>query len=78
MKIVIPGGSGQVGTLLARAFVADGLEVVVLSRSIRKAPWRVVGWDGETVGEWAAEPRPMLRAAARTNRGLWRLRCQHS
>ncbi|HEX8320626.1 MAG TPA: NAD-dependent epimerase/dehydratase family protein [Longimicrobium sp.] len=32
MKIVLPGGSGQVGTLLARAFVADGHEVVVLSR----------------------------------------------
>jgi uncharacterized protein (TIGR01777 family) len=55
MKIVIPGGSGQVGTLLARAFVADGHEVVVLSRSPMKAPWRVVGWDGHMVGDWAAE-----------------------
>ncbi len=33
MKIVIPGGSGQVGSMLARAFVADGHEVVVLSRN---------------------------------------------
>ena len=32
MKIVIPGGSGQVGTILARAFHRDGHEVVVLSR----------------------------------------------
>ena len=32
MKIVIPGGSGQVGTILARAFHADGHDVVVLSR----------------------------------------------
>ena len=32
MKIVIPGGSGQVGTMLARAFHRDGHEVVVLSR----------------------------------------------
>jgi uncharacterized protein (TIGR01777 family) len=55
MKIVIPGGAGQIGMLLARAFVADGHEVVVLSRSPKKAPWRVVGWDGETIGEWAAE-----------------------
>ncbi|HEX8272181.1 MAG TPA: TIGR01777 family oxidoreductase [Longimicrobiaceae bacterium] len=55
MKIVIPGGSGQVGTLLARAFHADGDEVVVLSRSPRPAPWRVAAWDGETVGDWAAE-----------------------
>ncbi len=26
MKIVIAGGSGQVGTLLARHFVADGIK----------------------------------------------------
>jgi uncharacterized protein (TIGR01777 family) len=55
MKIVIPGGTGQVGTLLARAFVADGHEVVVLSRTPGKAPWRVARWDAETVGDWAAE-----------------------
>ena len=35
MKIVIPGGSGQVGTVLARAFHADGHDVVVLSRASR-------------------------------------------
>ena len=55
MKIVLPGGSGQVGTILARAFVAEGHEVVVLSRSPRPAPWRVVPWDASTVGDWAAE-----------------------
>jgi uncharacterized protein (TIGR01777 family) len=55
MKIVLPGGTGQVGTLLARAFVADGHQVVVLSRQPRQACWRVVGWDAETPGEWAAE-----------------------
>ena len=38
MKIVIPGGSGQVGTILARAFHSEGHEVVVLSRSPRAAP----------------------------------------
>src|SRR5579859_253876 len=54
MKIVMPGGSGQVGTLLARAFVADGHEVVVLSRKPGKAPWKVFPWDAETVGDWAA------------------------
>jgi uncharacterized protein (TIGR01777 family) len=55
MKIVIPGGSGQVGTLLARAFVADLHEVVVLTRRPTYAPWRVIRWDGETVGQWATE-----------------------
>jgi uncharacterized protein len=55
MKIVIPGGTGQVGTLLARAFVADGHEVVVLSRSPGRASWRIVGWDAASLGDWAAE-----------------------
>jgi uncharacterized protein (TIGR01777 family) len=55
MKIVIPGGTGQVGTLLARALVADGHEPVVLSRNPGKAPWRVARWDPEKVSDSAAE-----------------------
>jgi uncharacterized protein (TIGR01777 family) len=57
MKIVIPGGSGQVGTVLARAFHAEGQEVVVLScRPDERAPWRVVPWDGQTAtGDWVGE-----------------------
>lgn len=55
MKIVLPGGSGQVGTLLARAFQARGAEVVVLSRKPEAAPWRVVPWDAATLGDWTAE-----------------------
>lgn len=55
MKIVIPGGSGQVGTMLARAFVNDGHDVVVLSREIRNAAWRVALWDGQTLDRWATE-----------------------
>src|SRR2546425_11102642 len=55
MKIVIPGGSGQVGTVLARAFHKGGHEVVVLSRTPQKAPWRTVKWNGETLGEWAED-----------------------
>ena len=44
------------GTLLARAFHQRGDDVVVLSRTQTNAlPWRVVKWDGETLGEWAAE-----------------------
>ena len=55
MKIVIPGGSGQVGTVLARAFQGDGHDVVVLSRRPRVEPWRVVEWDGRTLGSWRNE-----------------------
>jgi len=55
MKIVIPGGTGQVGTLLAHTFHAAGHEVVVLSRKPSEAPWRVVTWDAATFGNWVVE-----------------------
>jgi len=56
MKVIIPGGSGQVGTVLARAFHERGDEVVVLSRTkTDPPPWRSVKWDGETLGDWASE-----------------------
>jgi len=55
MKVVIPGGSGQVGTILARAFHRDGHDVVVLSRAPDVRPWRVVPWDGATLGDWQRE-----------------------
>jgi uncharacterized protein len=52
MRIVIPGGTGQVGTILARAFHRDGHDVTVLGRSPKSAPWRVVQWDPAKTGEW--------------------------
>ena len=55
MRIVIPGGTGQVGSILAREFHRRGDEVVVLSRTAEAAPWRVAGWDAQTLGDWAAE-----------------------
>lgn len=55
MKIVIPGGSGQVGALLARAFSADGHDVVILARSSGLSQFKTVSWDAETLGDWAEE-----------------------
>lgn len=55
MKIVIPGGSGQIGAILARAFHAGGHEVVVLSRKPTRHPWRSVAWDATSLGAWAME-----------------------
>lgn len=55
MKVVIPGGSGQVGTMLARSFHADGHEVVVLSRNGAPGPWRCVAWSATTLGDWTRE-----------------------
>ena len=54
------------GTVLARAFRADGHEVVVLSRTATEEPsrhgdfaspsgWRIVGWDATRMGPWTAE-----------------------
>ncbi|MFN3197372.1 MAG: epimerase [Bradymonadia bacterium] len=56
MKIIIPGGSGQLGALLTRHFVARGDEVVVLSRR-GHAPEgaRGVEWDGRALGAWSDE-----------------------
>ena len=55
MKIIIPGGSGYLGTLLARSFHEASHDVVVLTRVPRNRPWRTVEWDGETLGEWVNE-----------------------
>lgn len=55
MKVVIPGGSGQVGTILARALHADGHDVVVLTRQPQISPWRTIAWDGATSGPWEKE-----------------------
>ncbi|MCE9611716.1 MAG: TIGR01777 family oxidoreductase [Chthoniobacter sp.] len=55
MKIVIPGGSGQVGTLLARAFHAEGHAVVVLTRHPQPTAWKTFAWDGATPGDWCAQ-----------------------
>ena len=52
MRIVIPGGSGQVGHRLARHFHAQGHAVTVLSRHPQSAPWSVLPWDGLTPGDW--------------------------
>jgi uncharacterized protein (TIGR01777 family) len=55
MKMVIPGGSGQVGTMLARALHAAGHDVVVLSRRPLPQAWHVVAWNGLTTGPWTRE-----------------------
>jgi len=56
VKIVIPGGSGQIGTMLARAFARDGDDVVVLSRQpTTQGSWRVREWDARSLGDWARE-----------------------
>lgn len=55
LRIVIPGGSGQVGNILARHFHSKGDSVVVLSRRTFPAPWHVAIWDGDNLGNWVGE-----------------------
>ncbi|MGW1797910.1 TIGR01777 family oxidoreductase [Streptomyces sp. NPDC001984] len=52
MKVVLPGGTGQVGTVLDRALTAAGHEVTVLTRHPEQE--RHIGWDGAALGHWAA------------------------
>ena len=55
MRIVIAGGSGQVGTILARHFYNAGHSVIVLSRKLKVSPWSTVNWDGVKLGAWTRD-----------------------
>ncbi len=63
MKIVIPGGSGQVGAVLARAFARDGHSVTILTRELQPVVsldpdnlplWSTSTWDARSHGDWEA------------------------
>jgi uncharacterized protein (TIGR01777 family) len=46
MRIVIPGGSGQVGQMLARHFHQQGNSVAIFSRRPLNSSWRSIRWNG--------------------------------
>ena len=52
LRIVLPGGSGQVGQMLARRLQERGHQVTVLTRGPYTPPWQTVHWDGEHIGPW--------------------------
>ncbi|HUV69144.1 MAG TPA: TIGR01777 family oxidoreductase [Terracidiphilus sp.] len=52
LRIVLPGGSGQIGERLAGHFQQRGHHVTVLTRGPYTAPWQTVHWDGEHEGPW--------------------------
>jgi uncharacterized protein len=54
-RVVIAGGSGFLGSNLARHLTAAGDEVVVLARHALAGPvdWPHVRWDARTIGDWA-------------------------
>lgn len=60
MRIVLTGGTGLIGRALSEKLVADGHELLILTRNPNKKPVmprsiRFVGWDAETLGDWASE-----------------------
>jgi uncharacterized protein (TIGR01777 family) len=55
MKVLIPGGSGQVGQVLARHLHLLGHEVTVLSRHPEQTLWRTVFWTGWDLEDWVHE-----------------------
>lgn len=57
LRIVIPGGTGQIGQILARHLSGRGHDVTVLTRNPSGPkkywiPWRTAAWDAESLGEW--------------------------
>lgn len=55
-KIVIAGGSGFLGTILAEYFSREGHEIFILSRKHQLDRDRVhyVKWDARSIGSWAS------------------------
>jgi hypothetical protein len=52
LRIVLPGGSGSVGTMLAQYFQERGHHITVLTRAPYAASWQTVHWDGVNTGPW--------------------------
>jgi uncharacterized protein len=55
LQIVVPGGSGQVGQILARHFHEQGHHVTTISRHAKPAEWRTIRWDGLELGDWVQD-----------------------
>lgn len=53
-RVVIAGGSGSLGRLLATRLVESGHDVRILTRRVDpRLPFEQTVWDGRTVGDWA-------------------------
>jgi uncharacterized protein (TIGR01777 family) len=54
-RVILAGGSGFLGTLLALELVRRDYEVIVLTRTPATGQWPIkeAQWDGRTLGPWA-------------------------
>jgi uncharacterized protein len=55
LRVVIPGGAGHLGRIVAGHLHAKGNAVTVLSRGGVVLPWRVVSWNGTDHDDWTRE-----------------------
>src|SRR5437879_6161237 len=55
LQVVIPGGAGHLGRIVAANLQAKGSGVTVLSRRPSRAGWPVVTWSGVEIGDWTRE-----------------------
>lgn len=56
-KVVLAGGTGNLGKLLTSAFVKNGWHVIILSRNANKQNTAQISWeqwDGEHIGKWTS------------------------
>ena len=51
-RIVLAGGTGHVGRMLAERFHRQGDKVTVIARHPHGEPWQTLLWDGRTLGDW--------------------------
>ena len=76
-RIIIAGGSGFIGSALAKEFSRRGYAVVVLTRSPRARTdgAEEMAWDAETVGAWSEK---LEGAAALINLTGKNINCPHT
>jgi uncharacterized protein len=59
MRVLISGGTGMIGTALAKSLLADGHQVQVLTRDLQAARLpegaAALAWDGRTSAGWGDE-----------------------
>jgi uncharacterized protein len=69
MRILIAGGSGFLGSALARSLAATGHEIHILTRRVPRKS-REIQWDGRSLGAWAQRIDQMDAIVNATGYGL--------
>jgi hypothetical protein len=72
LRIVLAGGSGLLGRVLAAGLQAQGHRIAVLTRSPYTAEWTTVHWDGLNEGPWVDTLEGADACIDLTGTGPWR------